>query len=260
MIIFIFYFHSKSNYISKLFYLFTLKIQKWNEIIRKTMLDVVNDENSVTPEDQANFFATVTASESGSEVESTDPSASEPESPTAVALFSLLSSLQTNGSQISYVDFDIKSPDYHVFRAQEWSWAENGYKTVQHILPETANAVDEEFRYILSMTDSKMNGIQTSTTAPFRQAIWHYTHRLYGILHDDYNYQLLNKLIPRKLKSFVKLVACQPEKIERSRVHDIDLDLQPYEIVHVVLLIIEARKQAELLYALRAMMKFKMLS
>lgn len=155
-----------------------------------------------------------------------------------------------------YNDFDVKNKDYHVFRASEWSWDENGYETARHLFPDAAGLFDAEFEYILSMTDHTINLVDTGTTAPFRHAVWYYTHRLYGILHDDYNYALLNKLLPRRLKLFIKNAVCNPESCDPSALDDIDLDLQPHEQVHVVLLAIEARKMAELLFGLRAIAEF----
>jgi len=49
-------------------------------------------------------------------------------------------------------------------------------------------------------------------TTAFRHAIWHYVHCIYGVRHDDYNYGVINDLLERNVRSFVKLISCFPEK------------------------------------------------
>eukprot|EP00300_Choanocystis_sp_HF-7_P033352 c45680_g1_i1.p1 GENE.c45680_g1_i1~~c45680_g1_i1.p1 ORF type:complete len:563 (+),score=114.81 c45680_g1_i1:52-1689(+) len=156
-----------------------------------------------------------------------------------------------------YVNYDVKSNDYHALRAIEFSWSGNAFDIMSHVMPEAARAVDDLFQFILTMTDSKMNGVQAKTTEPLRHAVWYYTHRVYGVLHDDYPYQQLNKLLTRATKNFVKCVTCLPETVNSAMFASVDVDLQAYEYVHVVLLGVEARKQSELLYGLRALMNFK---
>lgn len=56
--------------------------------------------------------------------------------------------------------------------------------------------------------------------------------------YDDYDYGEVNQLLERNLKVYIKTVACYPEK------------------VHVNLLLLEARMQAALLYALRAITRY----
>lgn len=94
--------------------------------------------------------------------------------------------------------------------------------------------------------------------------------------YDDYDYGEVNQLLPRDLKLYIKAVACFPDATktpvcpltasERVRA---PLHLRPphpappwldshlwLPQIHVNLLIMEARLQGELLYALRAITKF----
>jgi len=50
-------------------------------------------------------------------------------------------------------------------------------------------------------------------TTSFRRAIWNYIHSLFGIRHDDYDYSVINKLLERPLKAYVKIVTCFPERV-----------------------------------------------
>ncbi len=94
-----------------------------------------------------------------------------------------------------------------------------------------------------------------SSRVQFRWAIWNYVFRTKGVINDEYMYEEVNKLIKKPLKTFVKTVVCQPEACTR-RQFDMCIDLQDTEKVHVVLLAVEARKQAEMLYALSALMRY----
>jgi len=48
-------------------------------------------------------------------------------------------------------------------------------------------------------------------TTAFRHAIWHYVHCIFGVRHDDYNYSVINDLLEKNVRSFVKLISCFPE-------------------------------------------------
>lgn len=95
--------------------------------------------------------------------------------------------------------------------------------------------------------------------------------------YDDYDYGEVNQLLPRDLKLYIKAVACFPDATktpvcpltasERVR-SPAPPPLQPFSPctrldwlfslpqIHVNLLIMEARLQGELLYALRAITKY----
>jgi len=53
-------------------------------------------------------------------------------------------------------------------------------------------------------------------TTSFRRAIWNYIHSLFGIRHDDYDYSVINKLLERPLKAYVKIVTCFPERVTHA--------------------------------------------
>ena len=86
----------------------------------------------------------------------------------------------------------------------------------------------------------------------FRQAIQCYVQCLFGIRHDDYNYALVNEMLPRRLKKYIKTVSCYPERCTAEEYNAIMPDFRRDEKIHVCILICEARLQSELLYACRA--------
>lgn len=86
--------------------------------------------------------------------------------------------------------------------------------------------------------------------------MWHYVLRVKGVCHDDFKYELINKILNKKvasslssslncstqLKVFIKKVACTPDAILRVDYVHIDLQFKPYERVHINLLALESRR------------------
>lgn len=93
-------------------------------------------------------------------------------------------------------------------------------------------------------------------TSKFRRAIWNYIQCIYGIRHDDYDYNEVNQLLDRTLKTFIKTACCFPDRITKKDYDSVLVELQDSEKVHVNLMILEAKNQAILLYALREIMRY----
>eukprot|EP00301_Raphidiophrys_heterophryoidea_P019279 c4240_g1_i1.p1 GENE.c4240_g1_i1~~c4240_g1_i1.p1 ORF type:complete len:591 (-),score=126.87 c4240_g1_i1:151-1923(-) len=219
----------------------------WNVYLQETMTNVLERVCELGPEEQTKSMATA--------IESDTDTDADMQQQTNVSVDDSLSSRFVGKHAMAHVDIDVKT--HNLIRSVNWSWDENAYETARHVLPDAALALDAQFAHIQSMTDGSINGVDTPTTAPFRNAVWFYTHRLFGIIHDDYNYQLLNVMLPRKLKHYIKHVACTPRDVNPYQFEDVDVDLQPQERVHVLLLVMEARKQAELLIGLNILMTYK---
>ncbi|KAI9222323.1 PA26 p53-induced protein-domain-containing protein [Blastocladiella britannica] len=99
-------------------------------------------------------------------------------------------------------------------------------------------------------------GVSGIDTAPFREAIWYYTLRLFGIATDDYDYRMVNHFLNKRTKSFVKKVATSPHTLTFRDWARMGVVLRPEEKAHVVVLVAEARKMAELVWALSAIVKY----
>jgi sestrin len=52
-------------------------------------------------------------------------------------------------------------------------------------------------------------------TSVLRRAVWYYIQTLFGIRHDDYDYIVINRLLERNLKAYMKTVTCYPERITK---------------------------------------------
>lgn len=106
-----------------------------------------------------------------------------------------------------------------------------------------------------ALTAFRMGGKLNVDTSMFRRAVWNYIHCLFGIRHDDYDYREVNELLDRNLKQYIKAVCCYPERVSKQHYDSVMREFKYSEKVHVTLMILEARMQAELLYALRALMR-----
>lgn len=131
-----------------------------------------------------------------------------------------------------------------------------------------APLLDAELQHIRSLTYKKFAETNEIDTTAFREAIWHYSHRvkvfgslrgsgsahtLQGMLDDDYNYAEVNQLLNRPIKSYIKKITCFPQTVTMADFHHLGFGLQPSEKVHVALLATEANKEAAMAYALRAL-------
>ncbi|CAL8117102.1 unnamed protein product [Orchesella dallaii] len=157
----------------------------------------------------------------------------------------------------TYEDFAKRGQvsELHTFRIQDYSWEEHGFSLVNRLYAEVGQILDDKFKVAQSMTYYTMGGRAHVDTTKFRTAVWNYIQCLYGIRHDDYDYGEVNQLLERPLKSFIKTVCCYPERITKADYDNVMREFKHSEKVHVNLMIMEAKLQAELLYALRTVMK-----
>ncbi|KAK6169973.1 hypothetical protein SNE40_018479 [Patella caerulea] len=142
------------------------------------------------------------------------------------------------------------------FRAQDYSWEEHGFSLANRLYNEIGTLLDDKFNMAYNLTYYTMGNNTQVDTSSFRKAIWSYIHCMYGIRHDDYNYGEVNQLLERNLKAYIKTVTCYPERLTKKDYDGVMKEFKHSEKVHVNLMLLEARMQAELLYALRAVMKY----
>lgn len=103
-----------------------------------------------------------------------------------------------------------------------------------------------------------------------------------GIRHDDYDYAEVNVMLTKAMKTFIKTACCYPERVTEALRSSVMTDFKLSEKVrnfsnilnskkvisprctsnpsdffqvHVILMVMEARLQAELLYFLRALIR-----
>lgn len=156
--------------------------------------------------------------------------------------------------KFAYVDFAHRGVP--TFRVQDYSWDDHGYSLVNGLYSEVGNLLDEKFKTTANLTYNTMGGRRDVDTTVFRRAIWNYCQCMYGIRHDDYDYGEVNQLVERSLKAFIKTACCFPERLTKRNCDKVMREFLHSEKIHVNLMILEARMQAELMYALRAMMHY----
>ncbi|KAL0994284.1 hypothetical protein UPYG_G00120220 [Umbra pygmaea] len=142
------------------------------------------------------------------------------------------------------------------FRAHDYSWEDHGFSLVNRLYSDIGLLLDDKFRTACDLTYYSMASHEDVDTTMLRRALFNYVHCMYGIRYDDYDYGEVNQLLERSLKVYIKTVTCYPEKTTRRMYDSYWRQFHHSEKVHVNLLLMEARMQAELLYALRAITRF----
>lgn len=151
-----------------------------------------------------------------------------------------------------YKDFSRRGMHVPTFRVQDFSWEDHGYSLVNRLYPDVGQLLDEKFHISYNLTYNTMAMHKDVDTSTLRRAIWHYVHCMFGIRYDDYDYGEINQLLDRSFKVYIKNVVCSPQKTTKRMYDSFWRQFKHSEKVHVNLLLMEARMQAELLYALRA--------
>ncbi|KAG7265001.1 hypothetical protein CRUP_016726 [Coryphaenoides rupestris] len=136
------------------------------------------------------------------------------------------------------------------------SWEDHGFSLVNRLYPDVGQMLDEKFQMAASLTYNTMASHKDVDTSMLRRAIWNYIHCMFGIRYDDYDYGEINQLLDRSFKIYIKTMVCIPEKTTKRMYESFWRQFQHSEKVHVNLLLMEARMQAELLYALRAITRY----
>uniref|UniRef100_A0A8C7XT44 Sestrin 1 n=1 Tax=Oryzias sinensis TaxID=183150 RepID=A0A8C7XT44_9TELE len=155
-----------------------------------------------------------------------------------------------------YKDFSRRGEHVPTFRAQDYSWEDHGYSLVNRLYPDVGQMLDEKFQMAYNLTYNTMATHKDVDTSMLRRAIWNYIHCMFGIRYDDYDYGEINQLLDRSFKIYIKTMVCSPEKTTKRMYESFWRQFQHSEKVHVNLLLMEARMQAELLYALRAITRY----
>ena len=160
-------------------------------------------------------------------------------------------SVYCGGDQLDYEDYSVK--DQGMLKSQEFSWVEQCHALLGRYYPDLADHFDEQFEFTYEMTYNTFGDKKTEKkTDAFRQAVWYYVHRLVGICNDDYEYRQVNLFLTRPIKEYTKTVCCFPETVVEEDFEKFSSSITVGEKCHVNLLILEARKQAELIYGIRA--------
>ena len=130
-----------------------------------------------------------------------------------------------------YVDFAKRQDQTATFRIQDFTWDEEGFSTIARFDEDTAQCLDDKFRTIYNLTYGTMGQHSSIDTSLFRRASWNYIQCIWGIRHDDYDYQEVNELLHRDLKRYIKTSSCYPDRCAKSDYESIMKDFQDSEKV-----------------------------
>ena len=116
-----------------------------------------------------------------------------------------------------YQDFAKRAQlkDIPTFRVQDCSWDDHGYSLVNRLYNDVGNLLDDKFKTAYNLTYYTMGTHNRVDTSRFRRAIWNYIQCMFGIRHDDYDYNEVNQLLERSLKTFIKSAVCYPERVTK---------------------------------------------
>ena len=97
---------------------------------------------------------------------------------------------------LKYVDFakrDGKSK-FPTFNIQDFDWDQAGFSILSQFNEDIAQKLDDKFRSIMLSNEKDSSDVDF---VPFQRAVWNYVQSLWGIMHDDYDYLEIDKIVPR---------------------------------------------------------------
>jgi sestrin len=112
--------------------------------------------------------------------------------------------------------------------------------------------IDEKFQNIRNLTYRRVGHREEVDTEIFRTGIWDYTQCLLSIMSDDCPYHHLEKLIDDEMRDYLKNLVFRPNRLSKAQYDNFLNGLTHDEKVHVNLISLEARFQAELMFSIRA--------
>lgn len=140
-------------------------------------------------------------------------------------------------------------------RIQDFSWDDQGFSMMSNFYTDIAFLIDDKFRLSRSLQMKSQRGKKIGSQSLFRQGLWNYVQGIHGILHDDYEYSEIKENVGDNIRLFVD-ICCLPPSLELAeKMEKIGEELNYSEKVHVSILVMEARLQSGLLFALQAVMK-----
>ncbi|XP_068208215.1 sestrin-2 [Palaemon carinicauda] len=166
----------------------------------------------------------------------------------------------------SYVDAicedDARIPSFFV---QEYNWQDHGYAMCSRLLGDVGAFFDDRFAAALNILippskdqpqqSGNVDSLNNTLCGPLlAKALWNHVQWLLGIHHDDCDYTDLNKRLDPHVRDFVKKSCCFPETLADTNSSPVTTNSVQTSMVEMSVIVMEARLQSELLYALRAIM------
>eukprot|EP01017_Pseudomicrothorax_dubius_P042021 TRINITY_DN6804_c0_g1_i8.p2 TRINITY_DN6804_c0_g1~~TRINITY_DN6804_c0_g1_i8.p2 ORF type:complete len:400 (-),score=68.46 TRINITY_DN6804_c0_g1_i8:1752-2951(-) len=143
--------------------------------------------------------------------------------------------------------------NYKILKDTDFSWKNDGFSFVNQLFSELTVSLNAIFEEVNTMTTNSVFQTLNTDTSALRKAINMYAKDIFGIKHANYPYKKINRLMAIPLKTFIKRSVTVPANItniDYGRYHI--YSFPPTEVAHVLLLVQQARIEAELIYGILA--------
>ena len=84
-----------------------------------------------------------------------------------------------------------------------------------------------------------------------------YIEKIFGLEREDYDYHIVNILLEKEVKTFLKNVACYPEKINSILIEKVDYFYLKEELLHIILLVTNSKYITQLRFLTSRLYKHK---
>ena len=156
-----------------------------------------------------------------------------------------------------YRDFNPKTDA--TLHTTSFSWEDHGMMVMARQMADLTDCINEENMHAIDFTTNTIGGAEIESTHTVREAIVKYVQRMYGIFHDDYRYDRLNRILPVIHKAYLKKLACFPERLTRvdyMRMRRFE-GFTPKDLIHYAHLVSQTRRIASLTWAMKAVMRYQ---
>jgi len=133
-------------------------------------------------------------------------------------------------------------------RIQDYCWDDQGFSVLSTFYADIAMLFDDKFRSSKSLIS------KSEQSKNYVTAVWNYVQCIFGVLHDDYSYKEMDLILDQNLKEFIKLCCNQPSICSKSN-QLLGGKFNFADKLQLSILVMEARLQSEILFALKAVMK-----
>ena len=131
-----------------------------------------------------------------------------------------------------YIDFDQRIFDYESYF--DFNWTDQAYYILKDITPDIAEIFNIETEYAYEMTYNTLGHIKNIDTKQIRFAMWCYIEKIYGLERENYAYSIVNKLLDKEDKTFIKNSTCFPELIMHESLHKLTFSFK--ELIHIIII------------------------
>jgi hypothetical protein len=153
-----------------------------------------------------------------------------------------LKHLDSNNTR--YYDFDQRIFNYESYL--DFNWNDQAFYILKEITPRVIEMFHKETEYAFEMTSNTLGHIKDIDTKQIRFAIWCYIEKIYGLERENYSYSIVNKLLYKEEKTFVKNCVCHPELITHSSLNT--LAFSCLELVHIVIIASASKLRTQLTF------------